>query len=116
MLFRSVKNREILSGKGSQILGRLEAGQDALIPKEKNFAAFMKTFPSKIPKQVEVQARYLEGLIATRMEVPASSVRRRLLTDQNFMMSAFAHVSPEIAIAYRGAVTKLKGGGGTFTA
>lgn len=110
------KNREIISGKGAQILGRLEAGQDTLIPKEKDFAAFMKTFPDKLSNQVELQARYLEGLIATRMSVPAASVRRHLQTDQNFMMEAFAVVSPEVAKAYRGAVSKLKGGGGTFTA
>jgi len=110
-----LKNREILSGKGATILGRLEAGQDTLLPNERDFAAFMKTYSNNLLKKQEEQARYLEGLIAKRLDVPATAVRRRLMDNKNFMIEAHAAVSMETAKAYKAAVSSLKGGGGAFS-
>lgn len=102
------QNKQLLSGRGTAILAKLEQAEAKLLPSEKDLAGFVQTFSDKTGPATERQARMLVGIIAKELKVPEASVERRVLTDQDFMMQAFAACMPTFSKVYSAVVSKMR--------
>lgn len=101
------RNRALMTGRGSQILKKVEAMEFGVVPDEKDIAAFMRDFPTRKDRALERQARMLEKIISDELGVHPSEVRDRVLSDQNFMSKAFAACTPVLSKAYSDVVSRV---------
>lgn len=103
-----LQNKKLLSGRGTAILAKLEQQESKLLPSESDLAGFVKSFPDKTAQAQEKQARMLIGIIAKTMKVPETAVENKVLSDQDFMMQAFAACMPTFSKAYSAIVSKMR--------
>lgn len=101
------ENWGIVQGAGERLLAKVEAKERELVPKQKDFAAFIKPYPDKADRALEAQERRLTRTISVALEVPQESVRARVMSDRAFMEEAYAACRSEISGVAFGVVRQM---------
>ncbi len=103
------ENKKLIEGKGMHLLIQMEKQEHALLPTEKDYAAFTQEFPNQGSAHAKKQGAHLLGMIEAKLGVERKDIEPRLLYDQAFFNEAYDVCLPEF-LQVHGEVVSLVNG------
>lgn len=102
-------NITLLNDYGQAILKREAQMEAKYLPSKVDFEAFIQPFPKGVDRAVEIQARHLERVIASALNVPTAAVHDKVLGDRMFYDRAYIAALPEMTSMYHRITSKMTG-------